>query len=154
MEGPLGLPRIWNQVGCSRRCRLRAMRMRDGSRTAAARLWERGTGAPREPPQLVRRLVCTFLSWMRFVNRFVSVKCADVDPRVPCALTRWRIFRLQVTRSFGNLTVDAASTSRGGGGGAADPGLTSSGGRSTVSGIQRNECNCLEPLPLSDQTSI
>lgn len=23
MEGPLGLPRIWNQVGCSRRCRLR-----------------------------------------------------------------------------------------------------------------------------------
>lgn len=98
-----------------------AMRTRDGSRTAAARLWERGTGAPRGPPPLVRRLVCTFFSWMRFVNRFVSVKCADVDPRVPCALTRWRIFRLQVTRSFGNLTEDAGLLPPRRGAGAEEP---------------------------------
>ena len=107
MEEPLGLPRVWNQVGCSPRCRLQgdAHGGREPTRSCPA-LGARNPSAS-GPPPLERRLVCTFAWWMRFINRFVPIKCADADTGVPCALTRWRTFRLQVTRSFGNLTEDA-----------------------------------------------
>lgn len=137
--GPLGLPRVWNQVGCSPCCRLRgdAHEEREPSRSRLA-LGARNPSAS-GPPPLERRLVCTLAWWMRVVNRLVPI---NVQMQMQGSLRVHRAESRAVRcRSLGALGISRKMQDRcldlaGGGGGAGGPGCSSCGGRhATASGI-------------------
>lgn len=82
------------------------------------------------PPLLQRRLVCTFASWMRLIDRFVPVKMCRCECR---GSLRVKPVENHPLAGYTELWEchrrcrRAASTVRGGGGGVADPGCTSCG---------------------------